>query len=74
MEGYCLDCIRKTVNVSNFYDNGGGYVQRYNDIVREFHLRLSDSNLQNAATTTDHLCTLLVRMFEKKKMIRGITM
>ena len=66
MEGCCLDRFRKTVNVSNFYDNGGGYVHQYNDTVREFHLHLSDSNLQNAATTTDHLYTLLARMFKKK--------
>ena len=35
---------------------------------------MSDSKLQNAATTTAHLHTLLENVFEKKKMIRGITM
>ena len=54
-----------------FYDNYGGYVHQSNDTVREFHLNLSDSKLQNAATTTAHLYTLLARMFEKKQMIRG---
>ena len=43
-------------------------------MVREFHLHLSYSKLQNAATTTAHLYTLLSRMFEKKQMIRGGTM
>ena len=28
MEGFCLDCLIKTVNVSKFYDNGGGYVHK----------------------------------------------
>ena len=42
MEGWCLDRLRQTVNVRNFYDNGGGYVHQYNDTVREFHLHLSD--------------------------------
>ena len=59
MEGCCLNCFRKTVNTSNFYNNGGGYVHQYNDTVQEFHLHLSDSNLQNDAMTTAHLYTLL---------------
>ena len=67
VEGCCLDCFRKTVNVSNFYDNGGGYVHQSNDTVREFHLHLSDSKLQNATTTTAHLYTSLARTFDKNK-------
>ena len=34
----------------------------------------SDSKLQNAATTTAHLHTLLAKVSEKKQMIRGRTM
>ena len=37
-------------------------------------IHLSDSKLQNSATTTDHLYTLLENVFEKKQMIRGRTM
>ena len=55
------------VNVRNVYDNSGGYVHQYNDTVREFHLHLSGSKLQNAATTTAHIYTLLARMFDKNK-------
>ena len=43
-------------------------------MVWEIYLHLSDSNLQNDATTTAHLYTLLASMFEKKKMIRAGTM
>ena len=68
MEGCCLDCFRKTLNVRNFYDNSGGYVHQYNETVREFHLHLSDSKLQNTATTTAHLYKLLARMLEGKKL------
>ena len=68
MEGCCLYLFRKIVNVSNFYDNGGEYVHQSNDTEREFHLHVSDSKLQNAATTTAHLYTLLDRMFERKKL------
>ena len=57
MEVCRLDRFRKTANMSNFYDNGGGYVHQYNETVREFHLHLSDSKLQNAVTTTAHLYT-----------------
>ena len=71
MEGSWLDRFRKIVNVSNFYGNGGGYVHQYNDTVQEFHLHLSYSKLQNSATNTAHLYTLLDRMFEKKQMTRG---
>ena len=67
MEGFCLDRFRKTINVKTFYENGGGYVHQFNDMVREFNLHLSDSRLQNSAMTTDHLYTLLARMFEKKR-------
>ena len=74
MEGFCLDISRKTVNVRNFYDNGGGYVNQSNDTVHDFNLHLSDSNLQNHAMTTSNMYTLLARMFEKKQMIRGVTM
>ena len=35
---------------------------------------MSDSKLQNAATTTAHLYTSLANVFEKKQMIRGRTM
>ena len=41
MEGCCLDRFIKTVNVSSFYDNGGGYVHKSNYIVQQFHLDLS---------------------------------
>ena len=71
MEGCYLDHFRKTVNVRNVYENGGGYVNQSIDTVREFHLNLSDSNLQNAATTTAHLYKLLARIFGEKQMIRG---
>ena len=74
MEVSCLDRFIKKVNVSNFYENGCGYVHQYNDTVREFHLHLSYSKLKNAATTTAHLHTLLAKVFEKKQMIRGGTM
>ena len=74
MEGCCLDCFRKTVNVRNVYDNGGGYVHQYNDTVQEFHLHLSYSKLKNAATNTTRLYTLLAWMFEKKQIIIGGTM
>ena len=39
--------------------------------IHMFDPTLSDSKLQNAATTTAHLCTLLENVFEKKQMIRG---
>ena len=74
MEGCCLDRFRKTVNIRMFYKNSGGYFHQSNDTVRKVHLHVLDSKLQNAATTTAHLYTLLARMFEKKQMIRGGTM
>ena len=55
MEGCCLDRFIKKVNVRSFYENGGGDVHQSNDTVREFYLHLSDSKIQNAATTTAHL-------------------
>ena len=66
MEGCCLYRFIKQVNVSSFYDNGGRDVHQSNDKVREFYLYLSDSKLQNAATTTAHLHKLLAKVFEKK--------
>ena len=66
MEGFYLYFFIKTVNVSRFYNNDVEYVQQCNDPVGQFHSHLSDSNLQNAATTTSHLYILLARMFEKK--------
>ena len=53
----------KKNNVGIFYDNGGGDFHQSNDTIREFHLHLSDSKLQNAATTTAHLHTLLAKAF-----------
>ena len=66
MEGCCLDRFIKQVNVSSFYDNGDGDVHQYNDTIREFYFHLSDSKLQNAATTT-------ARLHTKKQIIRGRT-
>ena len=70
MEGCCLDCFIKQVNVSSFYDNVGGDVHQSNDTIRDFYLHLSDSKLKNAATTTAHLHILLAKKIEKK-MIRS---
>ena len=67
MEGCCLYRFIKTVNVSGFYDNVGGYVHQPNDMVWEFFPYLSDSKLQNADSTTANLYTLLAWMFERKK-------
>ena len=67
MEGCCLDSFRKSVNVSNCYDNGGEYIHQSNDTVREFHLHLSDSNMQNDDTATTHIYTLLTMILEKNK-------
>ena len=66
MEGCCLARFRKKVNIINFYDNDGGYVHQSNETVREFHLHLYDSKLQNTATAIAHLYTLVDRTFEKK--------
>ena len=73
MEGCCLDRFIKQGNVSSFHDNGGGDVHQSNDTIREFHLHLSDSKLQNAGTTTAHLYTLFEQVFVKKQMIIGRT-
>ena len=67
MEGCCLDRFIKQSNESSFYDNCGGDVHQFNDTIREFHLHLSDSKLQNAATTTAHIYTLWSNVFEKNK-------
>ena len=67
MEGLCLDRFIKQGNVSSFYDNGGGDFHQSNDTIRDFYLHLSDSNLQNSATTTAHIHTLLAKTFEKNK-------
>ena len=68
MEGCCLDCFIKQSNESNFNDNDGGDVHQSNDTIWEFHLHLPDSKLQNAATATAHLHTLLAKVFEGKKL------
>ena len=65
MEGCCLDRFIKKVNVNSFYDNCGEDVHQYNDTLRDFYLHLSDSKLQNAATTTAHLHTLLAKKLRK---------
>ena len=67
MEGCCLDRFRKTVNVSNFYENCGGYVHQSNDMVKDFHFNFSDSKLQNSFMTISRLYTILAMMFEKNK-------
>ena len=74
MEGCYLDCIRKTVNVSYFNDNGGEYIHQSNETVQYFHLHLSDSKLENSGMTTANIYTLFARMFEKTQIIRGRTM
>ena len=66
MEGCYLDRFIKQVNISSFYDNGGGDVHQYNDMVQEFYLHLFDLKLQNTTTTTAHIHTLLAKVFEKK--------
>ena len=67
MEELLFRSLQKKVNVSSFYDNGGGDVHQYNDKIREFYLHLSYSKLQNAATTTAHLHTLLEKVLRKNK-------
>ena len=66
MEIYCLYRFIKLVNESIFNDNGDEYIHQSNDMVREFYLHFSDSKLQNAATATARLYTLLASMFDKK--------
>ena len=58
----------------NFFDNSGECVHQCNDTVREFYLHLSGSNLINSATNTDNLHTILAKMFDKKRMVRGETL
>ena len=58
---------QKNSQCKKFFDNGGEYVHQSNDMVRVFHLRLYYSKLQNAATNTAHLYTLLARMLEKNR-------
>ena len=65
MEGCCLDRFIKQGNVSSFYDNGGGDVHQSNDTIHDFHLHLSNSKLQNAATTIAHIYTLLAKVLRK---------
>ena len=67
MEGCCLDCFIEQSNESSFNDNCGGDVHQSNDTIREFHLHLSDSNLQNVTNNTAHIYTLLAMFFEKNK-------
>ena len=55
MEGFCLDRFIKQVNVSSFYDNGGGDVHQYNDTIREFHLHLSDSNVNETPVSCHYI-------------------
>ena len=69
MEGCYLYCFRKTINVSNFYDNGGGHVHQSNNTVREFRLHLSDSELQNSAMTTANIYTIFFSMFEENTLL-----
>ena len=49
-----------------FYDNGDGGVHQSNETIREFHLHLYDTKLQNSATTTARLYTLLANVLDKK--------
>ena len=63
-EGCCLYWFRKQSMWEFFNDNCGGYVHQYNDTVQEFYLNLSDSKLQNSATTKSHIYTLLARIFD----------
>ena len=66
--------VIKTAYIALFYDNGCGDVHQSNETMRDLHLHFSYSKLQNAATTTAHLHTLLAKVFEKKQIIRGRTM
>ena len=66
MEGCCLDRFIKPGSVISFYDNGGGDVHQSNDTIRKFHSHLSNLKLQNSATTTARLHTLLAKKIEKK--------
>ena len=72
MEGCCLDRYDKTKNVTESNENN--YVHEQEDTIREFYLHLSDSKLQNAATTTTHMNQLLADLFSHGMMKRLGTM
>eukprot|EP00978_Attheya_sp_CCMP212_P041871 scaffold245745_cov85-Attheya_sp.AAC.1 len=68
MEGCCLDHFVPTENVMNHVENGGEYVSSPEDTNRVFHLHLSDSMFQNAATTTKHFTSFLRHLFDPNRM------
>ena len=74
MEGCCLDHFLPTENVINHLMHETEYEIKPEDTKRVFHLHLSDSKLQNAATTTCHLTTLLDQLFQNNIMLRHGTM
>ena len=74
MEGCCLDRFTTSDNVMQFLTEGGDYVPAENDQHREFHLHLSDTKYQNAATTTQHLFSVLGKLFDNGNMTRHGTM
>ena len=47
--------LQKNSQCKQFKDNVGGDVHQSNDTVREFHLHLSDSNLQNVTLITVYI-------------------
>jgi hypothetical protein len=69
MEGCCLDHFLPTENVMHHVENGGEYVSSPEDTNRVFHLHLSDSMFQNAATTTCHFTSLLELLFDPNRML-----
>jgi hypothetical protein len=74
LEGCCLDHFVDTENVRNYMTHGGEYVSSPDDTNRVFHLHLSDSLFQNAATTTCHFTSMLELLFKTDRMIRHGTM
>jgi hypothetical protein len=68
MEGCCLDHFLPTANVMNHLRNGGEYEINPKDTKRVFHLHSSDSKLENAATTTCHITSLLDLLFHHRIM------
>eukprot|EP00978_Attheya_sp_CCMP212_P017892 scaffold48234_cov60-Attheya_sp.AAC.6 len=74
MEGCCLDHFLPMENVMHSITNGGDYVPSPDDTNRLFHLHLSDSMFQNAATTTCHFTSLLELLFDHDCMKRHGTM
>jgi len=74
MEGCCLDRFTTSDNVMDYLNEGGNYIPAENDLHREFHLHLSDSKFQNAATTTQHLYEVLTKLFKDGNMMRYGTM